>query len=150
MLSRMKSRKGFTLIELMVVVAIIGILAAIAIPMYRAQTIKAKMSEGVRAMDAVAGAVGNWYNDNTSWPPDMGNVTAVYDTLGVGVDTASASAKLSDLAWDQASLTITATFQNVDSQVDGNTVTMVAATTATQAVYWTYGGTVPVKYRPKK
>jgi type IV pilus assembly protein PilA len=150
MLRRMKNRKGFTLIELMIVVAIIGILAAVAIPMYRAQTIKAKMSEGVRAMDAVAGAVGNWYNDNTAWPPNMANATAIYNTLGCGVDTTSADAKISDVSWDGSTWTISATFQNVDSSVDGTTVTMIATTTATQAVYWTYGGTCPVKYRPKK
>ena len=150
MLSRMKNRKGFTLIELMIVVAIIGILAAVAIPMYRAQTIKAKMSEGVRAMDAVAGAIGNWYNDNTAWPPAMGTAAAIYNTLGVGVDTTSVDAKISALAWDQGTKTITATFQHVDSQVDGTNVTMVGATTSTQAVYWAYGGSCPLKYRPKK
>lgn len=49
-----KSRKGFTLIELMIVVAIIGVLAAIAIPAYRDYVKRARMSEVLNAFDAVA------------------------------------------------------------------------------------------------
>jgi len=153
MLSRMKSRKGFTLIELMIVVAIIGILAAVAIPMYRAQTIKAKMSEGVRGIDAVAGAVGDWYNENAAWPPDMADATAIYNTLGVGVDVTGTGAKLSSIAWDGANVRITATFQNVAATVDGNTVVMQGNIEPNEAVNWTYDSglsTVPIKYLPKK
>ena len=50
----MRSKRGFTLIELMIVVAIVGVLAAIALPAYRDYTKRARMSEVLHAFDAIA------------------------------------------------------------------------------------------------
>jgi len=65
----MKSlQKGFTLIELMIVVAIIGILAAIAIPAYQDYTIRAQVTEGLNLAGAVKASVAEFFAQNGSWP----------------------------------------------------------------------------------
>ncbi len=63
-----KMQKGFTLIELMIVVAIIGILAAIAIPAYQDYTIRAKLSEAVIAASPAKTAISEYYISEGSMP----------------------------------------------------------------------------------
>jgi type IV pilus assembly protein PilA len=66
----MKMQKGFTLIELMIVVAIIGILAAIAIPAYRDYTIRSQVTEGLNFAAAAKTAVSERYIATGQWPAD--------------------------------------------------------------------------------
>lgn len=66
----MRKQQGFTLIELMIVVAIIGILAAIAIPAYQDYTIRAQVSEGLNLAAGAKAAVTEYYQDQGAWPPD--------------------------------------------------------------------------------
>jgi type IV pilus assembly protein PilA len=63
-----KVQQGFTLIELMIVVAIIGILAAIAIPAYQDYTIRAQVSEGLNLGGGAKTAVAEYYQDRGVWP----------------------------------------------------------------------------------
>jgi type IV pilus assembly protein PilA len=74
-------QKGFTLIELMIVVAIIGILAAIAIPAYQDYTIRAQVTEGLNLADATKVAVADFYTQNGSFPA-AGLITAAPTGLG--------------------------------------------------------------------
>lgn len=80
-----RNKKGFTLIELMIVVAIIGILAAVAIPAYSNYTKRAKASEITNAMGAVGSAMMEYYSDKGEWPDDINTVAGIRDTLGVTV-----------------------------------------------------------------
>ena len=61
-------QKGFTLIELMIVVAIIAILAAIAIPQYQNYIIRTQVSEGMNLADGAKTAVSEFYNNKGHWP----------------------------------------------------------------------------------
>ena len=70
----MKKQQGFTLIELMIVVAIIGILAAIAIPAYQDYTIRAQVSEGLNLAAGAKAAVTEYWQDQGVMPGD--NATA--------------------------------------------------------------------------
>ncbi len=80
-----KAQQGFTLIELMIVVAIIGILAAIAIPAYQDYTIRSQVSEGLTLAAAAKTAITETFNDSGAAPVDRtaaGMTAAITDTTG--------------------------------------------------------------------
>ena len=76
-----KVQKGFTLIELMIVVAIIGILAAIAIPAYQNYTIRAQVTEGLTLADGYKTAIAEYYANHGSMP-NLSNLTGVSAAVG--------------------------------------------------------------------
>jgi len=85
-----RMQQGFTLIELMIVIAIIGILAAIAIPMYQDYTIRAKVTEGISAASPCKLGVAEYFAANSAFPDNITSagcttVTTVYvSSVGVG------------------------------------------------------------------
>jgi prepilin-type N-terminal cleavage/methylation domain-containing protein len=146
----MNNTKGFTLIELMIVVAIVGILAAIAVPMYRSQQIKSRMTEGTRGVSTVASALGDFLQDNATWPGACGDVTAIDNTLGVGVST---SRYISAMSTD-ASGNITVVFQNTgDTDVDNaaNSLVLQPTLNANGSVDWNWASNgIPAKFVPSE
>ncbi|EMT7414579.1 pilin, partial [Neisseria gonorrhoeae] len=63
-------QKGFTLIELMIVIAIVGILAAVALPAYQDYTARAQVSEAILLAEGQKSAVTGYYLNNGEWPED--------------------------------------------------------------------------------
>ena len=75
-------QKGFTLIELMIVIAIIGILAAIAIPAYQNYTIRAQVTEGLTLADGWKTAIAEYYANTGNMPGAIGNLAGTSQSTG--------------------------------------------------------------------
>jgi type IV pilus assembly protein PilA len=137
-----KQQKGFTLIELMIVVAIIGILAAIAIPAYQDYTVRAKVTEGLNAAAVARTAVAEYWNSEDAFPAD--NTEA-----GLGLATSYATDKLQSVTVDAG--TITVAFLAIGgSTADGQTIVFTPTPTAGDTLEWdcATGSTIEAKYRP--
>lgn len=126
-MSMKKVQQGFTLIELMIVVAIIGILAAVAIPAYQDYTIKAKMGNALTAVDSIKTAVAVCIQE-------AGGVTTNCTTGSFGIPVFTATKEVS--AASASGGTITATLANgIGLNIDGGTITFTP-TVGTSAVTW--------------
>jgi prepilin-type N-terminal cleavage/methylation domain-containing protein len=145
-------RRGFTLIEILFVLLIIGILAAIAIPVYKAQTISAKMTEVTNAVSYIATSLNIYHHNSvqvgaTNVWPNCGSIAEIQTSLGVGL---SSIGRISSASVNQATGVISVTVANIDSTVDGSTITLVPSTAADSSISWKWGGTLPPKYLPKQ
>jgi type IV pilus assembly protein PilA len=138
-----KIQQGFTLIELMIVVAIIGILAAIAIPAYQDYIIRAKVTEPMTFADAAKVSVSEFYQTIGSMPTDLS---------AAGVSTAT-SQYISAVSYTSTSASvgeITITVQNLGGSAAGN-INLVGTGTGDGTVNWACNGsgtTLQKKYLP--
>ena len=142
-------QQGFTLIELMIVVAIIGILAAIAIPAYQDYTIRAQVTEGLSLADGAKTAVSEYYTNRGEFPQN--NASA-----GLAADTAISGNYVSQVVVSQGTDAshglITATFANAgtqkaNTQISGQTIVLTGAGGA-GSISWTCTSALPQKYLP--
>ena len=136
-------QQGFTLIELMIVVAIVGILAAIALPAYQDYVIRSKMSEGVAAIAACKTSISEFAASRNAWPADEN--TAGCSTLQTQY--------VNKLTVTGAPSAITLTTQNTGSQSGGSPgdciMVLTASGTLPQITSWTGSSSgCDVKYVP--
>lgn len=87
------SKKGFTLIELIIVVIIIGVLAAIAAPLMSSNVTKAKKSEAVAALGAIRTAARLYNAENSAWPAGTGSIGSSVATMNAYIVNTSLDAK---------------------------------------------------------
>jgi type IV pilus assembly protein PilA len=157
----MKSlQKGFTLIELMIVVAIIGILAAIAIPAYQDYTVRAQVTEGLSLAAAVKAGVAEAYANTGTWPTDL--------TAAGGTNATPPSGKyVTSVTVGTGVITITYG-SAANTAISAKTLTLFPGTTTNNDIVWAcsngavpttaptwatapsaIGTEVATKYRPK-
>jgi hypothetical protein len=118
--------------------------------MYRAQTLRAKLSEVTNAMSACATAVATYYQENNMWPDPAADAATIGTNLGVYLPTTRGT--FQTLNGPIVATVIEATPVNISTSnptIDGLTITLAASTTAGGAINWIWGGTVPVAYIPK-
>ncbi len=128
-------QKGFTLIELMIVVAIIGILAAIAIPAYQDYTIRSQVTEGLNLAGAVKAAVAETYADRGVWPADN-QAAGIVDDAGAAVT--PTGKYVSGIQVNTGTIEVTYGGQ-ANANIVGGLLTLRPRTSANDDVIWLCG-----------
>ncbi|WP_343682028.1 pilin [Acinetobacter baylyi] len=138
----MNAQKGFTLIELMIVVAIIGILAAIAIPAYQNYIARSQMSEALTLASAQKGAVAEYYGDKGAWPTTnaLAGIATAAQITGNYVDNVAIG--------NDGVITATMKANGINSNIEGKTLKLTP-TDKTGSISWACESNAAQKYLPK-
>ena len=129
-----RSERGFTLIEMMIVVAVIGILSAIGIPAYLSYTARAQVMEGLSLAGGWKVAIVEYYSENGSWPSQSTDLNA---TSSVGVYANNVSVAPGGV------ITINYSGPQVNQAINGQTLTLVPYTNDNGDVLWQCGLAAP-------
>ncbi len=141
-------QRGFTLIELMIVVAIIGILAAIAVPAYQDYTIKSRVSEGTSLVSAARTAVDVAFAEGIG----LASMYQTHDSLGIAASGSYKSKYVSYVSLRaNGVIAIGYTGEKSLSPNVVNKVLVYVPTNKGANLQWTVStaSTIPTKYRPK-
>lgn len=137
-----KDLRGFTLIELMIVVSIAGILAAIAIPAYMDYMIRVQVSEGINLTGGAKSAVATFYQEKGTFPTDNAEAALPPASTIKGDYVASVSI-------DGAVISVLYS-SAANAEISGQTITL-AATSVAGSLTWNCasGGAIKVKHMPR-
>jgi type IV pilus assembly protein PilA len=137
MLIKMRESKGFTLVELMIVVAIIGILAAVAVPFYQRYVQKSRLTSLVfPTLHSVQTNIGAFYSMRNEFPSTLAPYPGDASTQYVTVSLSGASANILDFVITSAGAT------SPLLQLNGKTLTTTAVTMGQKITSWGLSGSV--------
>ncbi|HEZ3963043.1 TPA: pilin [Neisseria meningitidis] len=112
-------QKGFTLIELMIVIAIVGILAAVALPAYQDYTARAQVSEAILLAEGQKSAVTEYYLNHGIWPGDN-------SSAGVATSTDIKGKYVAGVKVEKGVITATMASSNVNNEIKGKKLSLWA------------------------
>ena len=128
-------QQGFTLIELMIVVAIIGILAAIAIPAYQDYTVRSQVTEGLNLASDLKAGVAESFAQAGTWPANNNSL---------GITQVKSGKYVSDVSVNTGSIRITYGGVQANANINGKTLILEPRTSANGDVIWNCGFKAPV------
>ena len=147
--SQRRKQKGFTLIELMIVVAIIGILAAIAIPQYQSYVARSQVSEAISLAGSVKTAIAEYYQAESAWPVSNAKAGVAATISGTYVASVVISNTTANDSSTPSVITITmGSAAPTSTDIQGKTIVITAAASSSSVTWDCDPGTISESYVP--